>query len=281
MYKKIMVVLILVGIGGGVLLKPTPAYACIWDPTHYFMPLPPCPVDDKPGQSKVKEMNKSLLAKLTLVAGKATMVAVEIRKWRQAYDTAMQWDDRINRAWGDLTAPPLPSLVAHFQHTPMARWVEVELDESGEIQVELVDIRAEADSLWDHYTDEEVWEQIYEKSWGRSYERMGRVVTRGVETVGDELQSMLEWQEYAQTARDSLWENTRRTAMRYEGETSTEGMAEAQISNMSALLTKLRGSAYDAQVKAIESRMQALEMAQSKRYDIEQDAAKTSQFSAF
>lgn len=253
----LLAILGLVGIGA----FPVPAAACILNPLHNFSPWPPCTPDDLPNENRLSQTNQRIAGKLLIAAGKIVEIKSEIRGWQTAYGQALAFEQDLKSVYGQVTAHPVPSLVHEFNRTrPLGRYVRLEFDENMQIGVNTWDIRTVADSIKANF--EANLEQIYSPGL-RSAERLeSHVFNRGA-MIEREILAVRDFQRYSAQVIDSLHASGSRTADRYVGMATADGVAEAHISQLSATLNRLRGTAFDAQVRSLESRLQVLESSQA------------------
>lgn len=260
---------------------PRSAEACLWSMYHEFMPFPPCEVDDVPGRAQLQAANRSLLAKVTTTAEKIRQVRTEIRQWQRAQRTALSFEQRLRSAWGDLTAPPLPSLVAAYNRTPAGAWVRLNAEGGLEVSATVIDLRAAADSVWMAFQDSANLRRIYRDGVTPRIGRLDDRLTRSRDRLDRSLTRLADFERYREQARDSLLATSERLSSRYSGEAETQGLAEARISGLSATLNRLQGSAFETQAQVLRARLSTLEASQSTGAHLDRRQAQMSSYSRF
>lgn len=235
----------------------TPAQACIYNLTDKGSPIPPCKVEDIPGAQRMRQLNSRLSAKLAVVAQQVRFAQQEIAAWQSTYETTRNYVDEMQQIWGDLTADPLPSLVSTYnRHSPLNRYVT--LTPGG--KPEMVDLRAAGDSVLAAIETSAL--AFYEESRDRAESSVMRYENRLESTAAHierELGAMADYRQYATVIQDSLQAVGDRLASRYEGVSSSAGLSEAKISELTALFAQLRGTAFELEGASVAARLQALE----------------------
>lgn len=246
---------------GAFFARPSFAHACIWNVAHFFLPWPPCTVEDQAVLSRVQNLNLQIAAKLMTIATQIQQVKTEIYQWQNAYETARNYERLLKRVWGDVTANPLPSMVVAFNHSSLGAYLRLD-DTGGWLpDLRLADFSAQADSIRDAFMNHTDLERIYQSTiapWG---DMMAFGLLGTVQLAENQLAALGDWSRYSQIVRDSLRNIGNRAAARYEAHTDASGEAEAKISHLSIALSKLRGTAFEAQGMAISNRLMVLEMA--------------------
>lgn len=266
--KRPLIALLLVSFllsGSAILAAPQPASACLWNVAHYFNPWPPCAVKDENVIQRVRSLNARIATGLVEFAVKIQQVKREIYSWQRAYETATGWEAELKRVYGDVTANPIPSLVSTFNRSNMGSYVAVDYQGGFSFSGEIVDAREIADSIkgqFQNATDiERIWNQSIFPRMEQQYDIMGRT-GRAIE---NELANLGDFDAHYQELRDSLTNVGARTADRYTTTSEAAGDAESDISYLSALLSRLRGTSYETQVRAIHTRIRAIEYATEKQ----------------
>lgn len=246
--------------GGLVMARPQPAYACIWNFAHYFMPWPPCTTEDETVLRRVQALNLQISAKLLTIATKIQQVKTEIRQWQQLYETARNYEFLLKTVWGDITANPLPSMVIAWNQSNFGAYVRLDHQGGLNLGIRPVDFKAQADSIRDAFMNDIDLSRIYDMAAPYGFIIRNHALFTA-KFAQDQLRALGDWSRYARIVRDSLQNIGNRTASRYEGVTDVSGEAEAKISHLSIALSKLRGTAFEAQGLAISNRLRTLEIA--------------------
>jgi len=250
------IVCFLVLVVAGLLLPAAPVSACIWNPAHNFSPFPPCETEDFPGHNRVAQVNGRIGGKLLVTAAKIREVKTEIRQWQALHTEALAFERALKRVYGNVTANPIPSLVAEYNRiNPMSTFVRIR-DEDGGWQLELADLSVLADSILTQFEGDMLG--LYNEV-ATAPDRMTRMIQSRGARIESEFYAVRDFQRASAPVRDSLMAMGERLAGRYEGEASDEGESEATITTLSAALARLRGTAYHAQVTGLEARMQSVE----------------------
>lgn len=256
------------------LVRPEPAAACIWDWTHYFTPWPPCEVKDQPLLHRVKQTNARIAAMLFETATKIQMIKREIRQWQMAYETATRFENQLRAVYGDLTANPLPSLVHSWNRSNIGGLIQLNANGAFSLSAEVVSFQEVADSIADSFLNDVDIERIYAESWAPQMRNLRRTAEYAGTMFEQELGNLGDYRRHTEAFRDSLRFLGNRVADRYTNNAEASGDAEAYISHLSMQLSKLRGTAFQAQVASINSRLRAMEYAAEAEQLIHQNDGK-------
>jgi hypothetical protein len=237
---------------------PAPAAACIWNTSHGFNPLPPCEVDDMPGRERIHQINTQLIGTLTSAAYHIREVQREVRQWRRAIAQAENYRRRAESYYGRMTANPLPSMVATYnRESPMAAYFQLNLDGDFKLSLTPVDLFASADSIRRSFADSLALRVHYKDMFTKRLEatvaiRRHHLQKRALQRV----ENVVSYRQYVNLVSDSLKSRGDEFAKRYASEGLPDGLAEIKLSRLSASLSRLHGTALDAQVRGTQARMQ-------------------------
>lgn len=236
----------------------SPAEACLWRLTDGGNPLPPCRIDDLFTSERLRQANNQIIGKLATIQVKIRQVRREVHGWQRSYETMRNFEDLLQRTWGDLTADPLPSLVVAYNRTGLGSYVAATY-EGGRFDADILDLNAAADSIWGTFQNQMDVERMYESALRPRIEGLERESVREGERFKTQMLAIGDWRRQTQPARDSLFHLSNRIAQRYEGRGDADGVAETRISSLSTSLTHLRGTSFEAQARSVQARMEALE----------------------
>jgi hypothetical protein len=235
------------------------AHACVWNPAHDFLPFPPCKVEDQKAFQRAVQTNVWIAGKLSVTAMKIMEVKREIEAWQRAYGEARAWEEQLRRVYGELNTNPLNSMVAEYNRTTrFALYAPLQRDALGRLEFRLLDVGAAADSIFQALGDTTDLRRMWGTAWTPALKGSANRVALNSEMLERQMVSLMDHRMVTRAVSDSLQAVGNRTAARYEGDTGTEGNAEAQITNMSATLTRLRGTTFEAQAEAVNARMRTL-----------------------
>lgn len=258
------------------------AHACLWSVYNWFLPLPPCYVSDELSLYRNQQETVRVLGKLPTIALQIKEVRTEILQWRQAYRTARLYRDELAQAYGDLITDPLPSLEARFNRTPVGKLIR--LAQNGtfvllDTSAAGIPFRRVADSVWGHFADSLEMGKLYRR-WNRLAD-MPRNVYQTGGRLEEQLVALADWERFSAPIVDSLQAIGARTAARYVGQADVAGLSEARISQLSAALTRLRGTAFETQARGISAQVQAVATASKRQRLIERAMQRNTAFLRF
>ncbi len=252
----------------GIVLRPAPAHACIWNFLHWFNPLPPCEVQDDPARWRMHQTNNRILGKLGTIASDVIEIKAEIEGWKAASRTARRFSDQLARTYGDLSANPLPSLAAAYNRTPMANFLQLNANGTFSVGVDPINFRRVADSVWTTYQDSLGLKRIYRKDW-EDPARLPKQIFGSGARLEQQIAALGDWETFTRPILDSLSMLGGRTASRYMAHAEVAGLSEARISNLAIALSKLRGTAFEAQGLGLSAKIQALTAATEKQRQLQ------------
>jgi hypothetical protein len=253
-----------------------PAAACIWNVDHYFMPFPPCRVDDTKTFARGAQYAAWTSGKLFTIGAKIRQVKMEVYMWQQSYNTARGWEQQLRDVYGDLTTNPLNSLAAEYNaSSQFAMYIRAERGADGRFALKPIDVRSVADSIFTALRDSTDFRRIWGEAWSFGSNELNSLTHVNARLMDREMQALFDHRRVVRQVTDSLRAIGNRTASRYDGQGGTEGNAEAQISNMSATLSRLRGTAFEAQSEAIQARQRALSEARRTNENLERINTRT------
>lgn len=268
---------------GLVAFQPQPAHACMWNWGEGFSPLPECDIEDQPARKRLQQENSTLLAKITGEASRIVAVKQEIAAWNEALETAKNFEKVLKETFGDITANPLPSLVAEFnRERPLGR--SIRLSSNGGLQVHVdapVDIKALGDSLLRNLAESRGLEELYGMPLNDIPEALSNDLEEDLENelygtghiLDRRLKQLVDLQEAHETFMDSLTHKGERTSVRYAGFGRASGESESEISHFSSSMSALKGTSYEAKLKALSQRFSSFHAAIRKRERVQEDAA--------
>lgn len=245
-----------------IMASPRSAHACVWNVLHWFNPLPPCEVEDQLGRYRNRQEAIRVEGKLGTLALHVREIRTELEAWRAAYRTARRFSEELTRVYGDLISDPIPSLLARYERTPLARFVRINPNGTFatvplDSLAPALDFRTTADSVWQQFSDSLTMPRRY-----RRFAQAATDVPRMIYGTGMELERELaalhDFGTFTRPILDSLAEVGARTATRYVARGDVTGLSEARISQVSAVLSRLRGTAFEAQARGVSAKLQAL-----------------------
>lgn len=250
--------------------SPTSLYACIFKVTdnQYCRgvpcPYPPCLKEDVPYRKRIDQFNSQMLGKMASTAVGVAFVMKEIEQWKELYSNSVNWRDTFTQYWGRLSANPLPRLANSWNNTNLS--LLMTLDYKGGLRVdgEVVDVGMLADSMYALMQEQTNLSRLYDYGQQTAGQIEGRIKSEAdytSEIVLGEVKAMMDHQQYLRIVSDSLRNTGRELGDRYADEelgARGDGDAEASIVQMSAGMTRAKGSAFEMQLRAQQARNQAL-----------------------
>lgn len=234
-----------------------PVSACIWNPTHSFSPTPPCEEDAEATLVRISQYNGRILGKLATVAAKAQEVATETEQWLTLREEARVFERNLKSVRGNIQANPIPSMVSEFNRSnPMSMVMQIQYDEDGGASIEMADPREVGDSVLARFEAEI---DVLYSDVRRTQDRLEDHLSIRAGRLEEEFRAITDFRSHSSNVRDSLQAVGDRVAQRYENDTRAMGDAEAAITSLSAAVNRLRGTAYEAELRALQARTDALE----------------------
>jgi hypothetical protein len=255
----------------GLLTAAEPARACIWNVEHGGNPMPPCEMDDLPGRRRLHQLNTQLIGTMTTATYHIREVRREILQWRRTIQQAQRYKQRMELYYGNLTANPLPSMVAAYNRdSPLAAYFHLTIDGEFKLSLEPVNLFASADSLIRSFSDSLTVRKQYFDIFTSRLERDTEDRRQWLQVRAlDRLNRVVDHRQYVEVVSDSLRRTGEELALRYADEAEAAGYAEARITRLSASLSRLHGTALDTEVRALQARMQSYTGATDKMDRIE------------
>lgn len=244
-------------------VTPASVHACVWKVTHGGAPFPPCEVDDIPLRRRIDQLNTQLVGKVATVAQQIMWVRQEVQVWKRSWRQAKMWTRRFQSTYGRVTANPLPSMIAQYnRRAPLGRYLKLSANGDWAVSLDPVDFREIAADFLDRLKDREELARTY-------FAGLPDVIQTDVkddyswfrENAARRVNEMTEYEDYFEAASDSLRAAGDSLATRYADWATPDGLSEAKISRLSAILSRLRGTSVTAELRSLQARNQAVNTA--------------------
>lgn len=242
-------------------VTPQAASACIWKRSDGWAPFPPCEYQDPYTARRLAQLNAQLVGKLRMAAEqvrnakKETLLANRSRAAATVYMTALA------RAHGDVEATPLTSMVVEYNRIG-SDGLRAVLGAAGQLGF----IQVQGDSTPDPlvaFRDSAALDEFYGL---QSQEVDSTNVNDLSRRLEEQLLAIADYDTRTRALAEQLLAIGQEHAGRYEGLASADGLAEAKISRLAAALTRLRGTAHEAQARSILARIETLEGARVQQH---------------
>lgn len=198
------------------------AKACLWRISDAAMPFPPCPMNDALLQARLRQGVVRQLVQTGELGMEVYNMKLESQGRQGTNEVIEKFVDRLDQVQGDVSVPPVPSLVAAYETSPMITPVE------GDSGVQFVYLATGIDTTavtggadWQRYMNTDSISRMY------SY-----TANQGDSAMLKHLVALQQLIDSMARGGDSLTASGNRYATRYQGAASNSGESEAKLSEL-------------------------------------------------